>query len=158
MLGFLGRRIAAILATLVFVSMLIFGLQGYGSWRKPVVVAVALMMASYFVVDKLDRRLEIIFVEDLVKRLYVQAVNEGSDIVSEDSYVWQVRGERVGGQLSVSVVLLGLRANLDRVKETSERFRELISAELGEEVTLRLEIIPISVIFHEAKPPEAPAE
>lgn len=143
---------------IVAAAMLIFGLQGYGSWRKPVVVAVALMMASYFVVDKLDRRLEIIFVEDLVKRLYVQAVNEGSDIVSEDSYVWQVRGERVGGQLSVSVVLLGLRANLDRVKETSERFRELISAELGEEVTLRLEIIPISVIFHEAKPPEAPAE
>ncbi|KAA9009476.1 hypothetical protein [Histidinibacterium aquaticum] len=78
--------------------------------------------------------------------------------MSEDSYVWQVRGERTDGQLGISVVMLGIRENLDTVEATSEEFRRLISERLGEPVALRLEIIPIEVVFHEALPPGAAAE
>lgn len=143
---------------IIAAAMLIFGLQGYGNWQMPFLVAAATMVMSYLLVDRLDRRLEIIFVEDMVKGLYVQALNEGSGIVTEDSYIWQVRGERVDGQLSVSVVLLGIRANLDSVGESSERFRELISEAVGEEVTLRLEIIPIEVVHYEASAPPPATE
>ncbi|RYH10537.1 DUF389 domain-containing protein [Tropicimonas sp. IMCC6043] len=142
---------------IVAAAMLVFGLQGYGHWRKPFAVATVLTLASFFVVDRLDRRLEIIFVEDLVKRLYVEAVNQNTEIVSEDSYIWQVRGERVDGRLAVSVVLLGLRDNLDRVDTAAETFRSLLAKQLGEEVSLRLEIIPIDVVVHEVSAPDQAA-
>lgn len=142
---------------IVAAAILVFGLQGYGNWRKPFAVAAVLMLASFFVVERLDRRLEIIFVEDLVKRLYVDAVSQNTDIVSEDAYIWQVRGERAEGGLSVTVVMLGIRENLGRTREAAETFRQMISEELGEPVTLRLEIIPIEVAFHEATPAAANA-
>ncbi|MDF2231261.1 DUF389 domain-containing protein [Albimonas sp. CAU 1670] len=138
---------------IVVAAMLVFGLQGYGHWRKPVAVAAALLFASVFVVERLDRRLEIIFVEDLVKRLYVEAIKRHSDIVSDDSYIWQVRGERVEGRLEISVVLLGLRSNLHKAKQSTETFRTLVSEALGEQVALRLQIIPIDVVYENALPP-----
>ena len=133
-------------------AILVFGLQGYGNWRKPFAAAVVLMLGSFFVVDRLDRRLEIIFVEDLVKRFYVKTIDEERGIVTEDSYIWQVRGERVDGALVVSVVLLGLRENLGSLEASAETFRKMISTELGEEIVLTLEIIPIDVVHHEARP------
>lgn len=141
---------------IVAAAILIFGLQGYGHWRKPFVVAALVLAASYFVIDKLDRRLEIMFVEDLVKRLYVEAVRQETDIVSEDAYIWQVRGERENSQLVVSVVMLGREDNLDRTEVAGETFRKMISKELGEEVSLRVEIIPISVAHYEIPAPKAP--
>ncbi|NDR55959.1 DUF389 domain-containing protein [Aliiruegeria sabulilitoris] len=141
---------------IVAAAILIFGLQGYGSWRKPFAVAAALMFLSFFVVDKLDRRLEIIFVEDAVKRLFVEAIRQQSDFVSEDAFILQVRGERMDGALNVSIVMLGLRENLDRVDASAETFRQLISEELGEPVSLRLEILPMQVVVHEVSPPTAP--
>ena len=137
---------------IVAAAILVFGLQGYGNWRKPFLVAVCLTLLSFFVVDRLDRRLEIIFVEDVVKRLYVQAIQADSGIVTEDSFILQVRGERVDGKLGVSMVVLGAREHLDRVERAAETFRGMLSAELGEEVSLRLEIIPIDIVLHEAKP------
>lgn len=138
---------------IVAASMLVFGLQNYGSWRKPFAAAAALVVASFFVVDMLDRRLEILFVEDLVKRLYVQAVEGDTGIVSDDAYIWQVRGERINDQINVSIVMLGLRENLHRVDTAAKKFQELISQEVGEQVKLRLEIIPIDVVTHEVAAP-----
>ncbi|SDJ88754.1 DUF389 domain-containing protein [Aliiruegeria lutimaris] len=141
---------------IVAAAILVFGLQGYGNWRKPFVVAAALMLLSIFVVDKLDRRLEIIFVEDAVKRLFVEAIRQNTEIVSEDAFILQVRGERMDGALNVSIVMLGLRENLDRVETSAETFRQLISEELGEPVSLRLEILPMQVVVHEVSPPTPP--
>lgn len=137
---------------IVAAAVLAFGLQGYGQWQKPFAVAIALVVASFFVVDRLDRRLEIIFVEDLVKRLYVEAIKQQTGLVSEDSYIWQVRGERSAGNLAVSIVMLGLRENNDSIGASAETFRTLISEELGEEISLKIEIIPIDVVHHEAHP------
>ncbi len=142
---------------IVAAAILVFGLHGYGNWRKPFAVAAVVTLASFFVVQTLDRRLEIMFVEDLVKRLYVQAVKQDSGLVSEDAYIWQVRGERTGGRLTVSMVVLAVRDNLDRTEVAAETFREMVSQQLGEEVALKLEIIPISVVHYDVQPPAAPA-
>ncbi|MBW0159673.1 DUF389 domain-containing protein [Sinorhodobacter sp. B57] len=137
---------------IVAAAILVFGLQGYGHWRKPFLVSVVLLASSFFVVDRLDRRLEIIFVEDMVKRLYVEAVKGIEDPGSENHFILQVRGERVDGHLDVSVVMLGVRSRLDDVESAAETFRSLLSEQLGEQVTLRLKIIPIDIQQHEALP------
>jgi uncharacterized hydrophobic protein (TIGR00271 family) len=137
---------------IVAAAILVFGLQGYGDWRKPFFVSVVLLASSFFVVDRLDRRLEIIFVEDMVKRLYVEAVKGNDDLVSETHFILQVRGERMNGQLGVSVVMLGVRSRLDDVETSAETFRGLLSEQLGEQVALRLKIIPIDILQYEALP------
>ncbi|MDI3337188.1 DUF389 domain-containing protein [Defluviimonas aestuarii] len=135
---------------IVAAAMLVFGLQGYGHWRKPFIVFSILLMSSFFVVDRLDRRLEIIFVEDTVKRLYVEAVKAKTGLVSDNHFILQVRGERDDGLLGVSVVMLGVRESLDDLDSSAETFRGLLSEQLGEPVSLRLKIIPIDIIDHEA--------
>lgn len=138
---------------IVLAAITLFGIQGYGDWRKPFVIAATLLVASFFIVGKLDRRLEIIFVEDMVKSLYVEAIRQHSELVSDDSFIVEVRGERVDGQMNVSVVLLGRRDNLDTLDIAAETFRTKLSEELGEPVSVRLEIIPIELIHHEANAP-----
>jgi uncharacterized hydrophobic protein (TIGR00271 family) len=137
---------------IVAAAILIFGVQGYGSWRKPFFVAILLLLSTSFVLDRLDRRLEIIFVEDMVKHLYVDAVRQHTGLVSEDNFILQVRGERVDGRLGVSIVLLGANTNLGEVDTVAETFRGMLSEQLGEPVSLRLEIIPIDIVQYEVFP------
>ena len=47
------------------------------------------------------------------------------------------------------------RAHLDRVARVAPTFRGVLSAELGEDATLSLELVSAEIVLHEAEPREA---
>ncbi|MBV6632399.1 MAG: TIGR00341 family protein [Alphaproteobacteria bacterium] len=137
---------------IVAAALAVFAALGYGHWRRAIGVSLALLFSIGFITGQLDKQLELIYAEDRVKRLYAKAVENSENFATKELYVRRVGARRVNDQIEISMLFISQGKHLDDIEVLAEKFRQLISNDLGEEIVLKLTVMPLNIVSHTASP------
>jgi len=141
------------LAGIIVVAMLVFIFQKYGEWKKALLALVAVSTASVFLLDPLHRALYELYVKNRVVGLFVEVAATRPDIASGRGKLEALNVAYRAGVLHVYADVFVPRERMENLQGRIEKFRELLTADIGEPVVLEVDMIPVEIAAIRSEPP-----
>lgn len=93
------------------------------------------------------------YVKNRVLRLVVKLAASRPDLVTGKGRLESINTQYRDGCLHVSLVAFVPQAYASNIEERMHRFRKIISADIGEPITLQLDAVPVDIIHVRSVPP-----
>ena len=139
---------------IVGVAVLVFLGQHYGAWRRTLPLFLIVLGTAALLFNTLDEHFHNLYVKNRVLRQYALLAEIRPDLVSSAGIIQEIRVSREDNQLQVSIYGMAPRNRLVSLVERADEFRQILSDDIGEPLTLTLELFPIDLIEVVARSPE----
>jgi uncharacterized hydrophobic protein (TIGR00271 family) len=145
---------------IIGISVIVFVVEGYGSWRKAAVMLLALAGCTTLIYGSLDEKLFNLYVKNRFFRIADKLEESRPDLNSGRAIIETVRVWRKDGELQIHVFGMApkYRAESRFAKSRLEEIRAIISDDVGEPVSLVIELIPVEFMRFEARPEKRGSE
>lgn len=127
---------------IVALGTVVFAIQRYGHYRRPVFFAVAVIAASIFVMGPLESRLKIVYFEDRVLEAFSKTLADHPRLFSGQGYIDHVDVVHEPDGVVVTIRLFELQSFMDRMADAATEFERRLSRETKKRITLRLQVVP----------------
>ena len=134
------------LVGIVIVAMLVFLFQRYGAWKRALVAVVLLVGLSVLIVEPLNESLHEIFIKNRVLRLAVKLAATREDSILRKGKIETIYVTTRNGLIHVSADGYTRKDAMSDVQERADQFQKMLSADIGEPVTLEFDIIPVEIV------------
>ncbi len=130
---------------IIIIGTLVFVAQRYGNWRKALTAVAIISMLSFLFVPSLQETLHEIYVKNRVIRLAVKRSHTFTKKGAEDlvQKIESVNVNYLDGVLNVNIVMFLTHDHLEGAQTRLDDFRRVISEEIGEPITMEVDVIPI---------------
>ncbi len=139
---------------IVALAILVFVLQGYGKRAKALLALAAFIVATLVIFQPLQEALREIYVKNRVVRLVVKLAATSPNLMSGEAKFESINVNYEDGLLHIYIDAFIPKDATSGVRQRIDRFRELLSKDIGEPVVLKVELMSVDVIDVEARPPE----
>lgn len=138
------------------IAALTFLVQGYGQWKKAVLLITVVAIGSFGIMPTLSEALHEIYVENRIARLIARYVREPS---AQGLYGSEIQIQRftvtyLDDMLHVKVQAEATRDRFDDAQARLDEFRRQLSRDLGEPVVINLQVVPIEILRFTSAPGE----
>ncbi len=133
---------------------MVFVLQGYGKRAKALLALAAFIVATLVIFQPLQEALREIYVKNRVVRLVVKLAATSPNLMSGEAKFESINVNYEDGLLHIYIDAFIPKDATSGVRQRIDRFRELLSKDIGEPVVLKVELMSVDVIDVEARPPE----
>lgn len=137
---------------IIFIAIVVFIFQRYGNWKKALLSLTLIMGLSLLLVEPLNQALDELIVKNRVLRLAVKLAKTRPDLVSGKTKIESVHVEYRDGIIHVSIEGVMPKNEVLNFQERTDRWREVISADVGEPIVLHIKAIPVEFIQITSKP------
>ena len=144
---------------IVSVAVLVFICQRIGEWKKALVALVLCLGLSALLFEPLNHEMHKLYVKHRVARLVSKLAIESQEIVKGTGKLDAVHVRYVDGLLHVNLDGFVTRDQLiekpgnPNLKTRLERFRDILSNDIGEPVVVGVDVVPVEVIKIRVGPP-----
>ena len=130
---------------IVIIGTLVFVAQRYGNWRKALMAVAVISLLSFLFLPTLQEALHEIYVKNRVIRLAVKRSHAftKSDAENLVQKIEHVNVNYLDGMLNVNIVMFLTRDHMEGAQARLDDFRRIISEEIGEPITMEVDVIPI---------------
>jgi len=144
------------LVGIIIVALLVFIFEQYGEWKKALLALVAVMISSVFLVHPLHQSLHELYVKNRVVRLVVKLAASRPDIISGPGRFDSLHVRYRDGVLHVYADMFTTKEGMESLQGRVDKFREILSADVGEPIVIDLVLIPVEVVSLRSERLEAP--